>query len=224
MKKNIAKIMALIICISCLVSSVPAYASKKITVYAPDGRTSTIWDYDLKAWKKVGWYEYPVTTMYAPDGRTSIIAKSAVKSWEKVGWYTYPVTTVYAPDGRVAVIAQSAVSDWIAVGWYTSPYISHHSMYYSTNIPTYTAITGISLADTSYYEDYDVPIYSYTFTSNNDVAKYVKTLCYQYGWSIQEYEPDYSSNSYYICLQKGYSLIGILLMYSVNQVEIFIID
>ena len=117
MKKQI---LAIII-ISVMLLSVPSYADSKITVYAPDGRTATIYSSQLQAWKNVGWYDYPVTRMYTPDGRTAVISKNAVESWKNVGWYDYPVVKVYAPDGRTAVISKNALQSWKSVGWYDYP-------------------------------------------------------------------------------------------------------
>lgn len=90
-------------------------------MYAPDGRTAHVAESVVAAWKRVGWYDYPVQTMYTTDGRTAVISKSAVSDWKSVGWYEYPVTIVYAPDGRSSVIALSQLNAWKGVGWYEYP-------------------------------------------------------------------------------------------------------
>lgn len=60
----------------------------KITMYAADGRTTTVYKHEAEAYAEVGWYYEPVVTMYAADGRTTTVAKSEISAYEKVGWYT----------------------------------------------------------------------------------------------------------------------------------------
>lgn len=123
-----------------------------IKMYAPDGRTAKVADVDVKSWKAVGWYEYPVTTVYSRDGRKAIISKDAVDSWVKVGWYKNPKVTMYAPDGRTANVYLWDVNAWKKVGWFesqkeavkskivgnwsyivTDELMEHHSVYVSFN-------------------------------------------------------------------------------------------
>lgn len=99
----------------------PTPQSGKVTMYAPDGRVEYIDKKDVSAWKKVGWYDYPVAQVYTPDGRTQVIDKNDVAAWIKVGWYTYKGVMMYAPDGRTAYIEKSDVSAWKKVGWYDMP-------------------------------------------------------------------------------------------------------
>lgn len=123
------KIISVTLLITILLSSFIGLASTSVTMYAPDGRTVNIWDYEVEAWKNVGWYDYPVTTVYAPDGRTAVIYTGDVQAWKNVGWYDYPVTTVYAPDGRTAVIYTGDVQAWKSVGWYTEPPKTYQNEY-----------------------------------------------------------------------------------------------
>lgn len=89
-----------------------------ITMYAPDGRTVTVYKAEQEAWQKVGWYVAPVITMYAPDGRTVTVYKTEQEAWQKVGWYDTPVTTMCAPDGRTVIVYKAEAEAWEKVGWY----------------------------------------------------------------------------------------------------------
>ena len=89
-----------------------------VKMYAPDGRTASVMESDVAAWKAVGWYTENYKKMYAPDGRTAKVVLQDIKAWKAVGWYEYPVTTVYSLDGKSQVISKDAVKDWKKVGWY----------------------------------------------------------------------------------------------------------
>lgn len=123
--KKIVKIAAALMAGSLLFGSVASAA----TMYAPDGRTAKVAESDRAAWKKVGWYDVPVTVMYAYDGRTAVVAKTDVEAWKKVGWHTKNYKTMYALDGRTAKVALKDVSAWKKVGWYDVPV----TMMYSFN-------------------------------------------------------------------------------------------
>lgn len=118
---NVKKLMCIILCLIMLPGAANVYGEEKVYVYAPDGRKCVIYQKDVEAWKKVGWYTYPVITVYATDGRNCIINRDALTSWEKVGWYSYPVTQVYSPSGESAVINRDATQQWIQSGWYLYP-------------------------------------------------------------------------------------------------------
>lgn len=98
-----------------------------VEMYSPDGRTINVHEIEVNAWKKVGWYDYPVTTMYAPDGRAIIINKNDTAVWERVGWFQSPVTIMYAPNGKTAFIANTEIDAYKAVGWYLAPVTTLHS-------------------------------------------------------------------------------------------------
>ena len=89
-----------------------------VKMYAPDGRTASVMESDVAAWKAKGWSTKNYKTMYAPDGRTAKVLLPDVKAWKKVGWYEVPVAKVYTLDGRSQVIAKSDVSAWKKTGWY----------------------------------------------------------------------------------------------------------
>ena len=60
------------------------------TLYALDGRTITVYDTEVPAYKNVGWYETLAETqqtMYAADGRTITVYKAEVPAYKNVGWY-----------------------------------------------------------------------------------------------------------------------------------------
>lgn len=62
----------------------------KVTLYAPDGRTTEVWEGEVAAYLNVGWYKTLAETqqtMYAPDGRTVTVYKSEVSAYRNVGWY-----------------------------------------------------------------------------------------------------------------------------------------
>ena len=92
-----------------------------VTMYAPDGRTATVYAGDVAAWKSVGWFDSPVTVMYAPNGRTAYVGTNDVAAWKSVGWFDSPVTVMYAPDGRTAYVGTNDVAAWKSVGWFDSP-------------------------------------------------------------------------------------------------------
>lgn len=94
------------------------YIPYRMTMYAPDGRTISIFSDKEYDWEQVGWYSYPVMYVYAPDGRNCIINAGDVYAWENVGWYRYPVINMYAPDGRCIVVNASDRAAWESVGWY----------------------------------------------------------------------------------------------------------
>lgn len=109
-------------------------STSTVTMYAPDGRTSEVAKTDVDAWKKVGWYEVPVTTVYARDGRTEVIAKSDVEAWKKVGWYDTESITMYAPDGRTKEVPIHEIETRKKVGWYEVPVTRMYSSSGKTEI------------------------------------------------------------------------------------------
>lgn len=94
-----------------------------VTMYAPDGRTISIPQSEIEAYKNVGWYTEPVVLMYAADGRTRYTLQSEVAAYKGVGWYTEPVVLMYAADGRTRYTLQSEVEAYKGVGWYTEPVV-----------------------------------------------------------------------------------------------------
>lgn len=98
-----------------------------VVMYAPDGRTISVPQSEVEAYKNVGWYTEPVVTMYAPDGRTLNVVHSEVEAYKNVGWYTEPVITMYAPDGRTLNVVQSEVDAYKNVGWYTEPVVKMYA-------------------------------------------------------------------------------------------------
>lgn len=102
-----------------------------VTMYAPDGRTISIPQSEIEAYKNVGWYTEPVVLMYAADGRTRYTLQSEVEAYKGVGWYTEPVVLMYAADGRTRYTLQSEVEAYKGVGWYTEPYTPPKTNYSS---------------------------------------------------------------------------------------------
>ena len=85
MKRLLTFILASVLAVSAL--SVTASAAY-VTMYAQDGRTISVHDSQVQAYKNVGWYTEPFVTMYALDGRRIQVQKSQVGAYQKVGWYT----------------------------------------------------------------------------------------------------------------------------------------
>jgi len=208
-----------------------------ITMYAPDGRQIDVSVYDVQNWKNVGWYDYPVITMYAPDGRQMVIYTGDVPSWKAVGWYDYPVTTMYAPDGRQMVIYTGDVAAWKAVGWYDYPVYtggnnnSSNSGYNSigsgvyypgTNIPDYTAVTGVKLKD--YYQgDEGVNIYIYPDThygEYSEIVDYIVYLTAVCGWKEFKEESEPGKITWY--LVKGQNVIGVTYQAKFTEVWVMV--
>ena len=98
-----------------------------VVMYAPDGRTLSVPQSEVEAYKNVGWYTEPVVTMYAADGRTLNVVNSEVEAYKNVGWYTEPVVTMYAADGRTLNVIKSEVEAYKNVGWYTEPVVTMYA-------------------------------------------------------------------------------------------------
>lgn len=85
MKKLLTLITAAILAASALTATASAAT---VTMYAEDGRTITVQDYEVSAYRNVGWYTEPFVTMYALDGRSIKVQQSQVPAYQNVGWYT----------------------------------------------------------------------------------------------------------------------------------------
>ena len=97
---------------------------QKVTLYTPDGQTTTVFAAEAEEKKEQGWYEEPVRMMYTPDGRSSVILLRETKDYLEVGWYLYPVCNMYAADGRTIVIKKEEVDAYKEQGWYENPVIT----------------------------------------------------------------------------------------------------
>lgn len=119
------KIFCVILAVLVSVTAFIPFAEADCTLYASDGRTLTVADERVEAFKKVGWYETPeeaqLITMYATDGRTISIAAFHREAFEKVGWYntieevTY---TMYSEDGRSLRVYKDEGELYRQVGWF----------------------------------------------------------------------------------------------------------
>ena len=112
--KKLVKVIATVT----MVTTMFASTASAVKMYSPDGRSVSVMESDVAAWKAKGWHTENYKKLYAPDGRTSKVLLADVEGWKKVGWYEYPVTTVYSLSGKSQVIAKDAVKDWKKVGWY----------------------------------------------------------------------------------------------------------
>ena len=97
-------------------TAVPANTEPTVTMYADDGRTISVPQSEVEAYKRVNWYTEPVVLMYAADGRTLYVGESEVEAYKAVNWYTEPVTVMYASDGRTLNVVQSEVEAYKGVG------------------------------------------------------------------------------------------------------------
>ncbi len=88
------------------------------TMYALDGRTLEVNDYEIEAYRQVGWYYGKPVTMYTLDGRTLTIGENDVEMYRQVGWYYGKPVTMYALDGRTLTIGENDVEMYRQVGWY----------------------------------------------------------------------------------------------------------
>lgn len=104
-------------------NTVTVNIESNVTMYAADGRTISVPQSEVEAYKGVGWYMEPVVIMYAPDGRTLDVVESEVEAYHNVGWYSEPVVTMYAPDGRTLDVIESEIEAYKGVGWYTEPVV-----------------------------------------------------------------------------------------------------
>ena len=112
--KKLVKVIAVVTMVTTMFTS----TASAVKMYSPDGRTASVMESDVAAWKAKGWSTKNYKTMYAPYGRTAKVLLPDVKAWKKVGWYEVPVTVVSTQDGRTEIIAQSSVDAWRKVGWY----------------------------------------------------------------------------------------------------------
>ena len=97
-----------------------------VTLYAPDGRTVTVYESEADAYVNAGWFRSPEETkqtLYAPDGRTVTVYKAEADAYVNAGWFRSPEETkqtLYAPDGRTVTVYKADVPAYKSVGWYES--------------------------------------------------------------------------------------------------------
>ena len=99
--------------------------AEDITMYASDGRTVSVLEQDIEAWKAVGWFETAedakMITMYSTDGRSLTIPQYYRDAHLSVGWYNTreEVTiTMYSTDGRTLEVYKDLAPAHNEVGWY----------------------------------------------------------------------------------------------------------
>lgn len=132
------KVLLLLMVAVMLFSSLTVSAASVVTMYAPDGRTINVYDYEVSSYKSVGWYDYPVTTVYAPGGRHMVIASWETQAYTNAGWYTYPVVHVFDDDLNPYLINLGEAEYYINRGY---------------NLPTYCA-DGVTIYGGSGYYYY----------------------------------------------------------------------
>lgn len=139
MKRSLWLVMVLILLFSSV--TLTANAAQMVTMYAPDGRTTYVYDYEVPSYKSVGWYEYPVTMVYAPGNRSVVVASWDVSAYTSVGWFTYPVVYVFDNQYNAYLVSAYEANDYAAKGF---------------NLPIYNnnGIT-VGLVNASYYYHYN---------------------------------------------------------------------
>lgn len=137
------KIISLILLLSMILAAMPAGAYA-VTLYAPDGRTISVHDYEVDAYKAVGWYDAPVCKIYSSNNVASIISKSDLPYYQSQGWSQDYIVTLYSVDGRQTNVWSTEVQSYVALGWYTEPVcviyspVSHQSaVIYKSELQTY---------------------------------------------------------------------------------------
>ena len=206
-------------------------STSTVTMYAPDGRTSEVAKTDVDAWKKVGWYEVPVTTVYARDGRTEVIAKSDVEAWKKVGWSDKNYITMYAADGRTSKVLLTDIAAWKSVGWHEQPVVTEKKNSTKTTTSSSSSISYYydcekpfpkydSIVNTKFIEkDSETGIYRYKYTTASDYSNYINYLQKE-GWSIYKEEPYAPNEQYRVWMRKGNTLIGVTASFQFYEVWI----
>lgn len=119
MKKIIALILALLLCMTYVSAVNTAYAPDTL-VYHADGSSKLIDKAEIDSYLLEGWYRYPVATIYNVGDISSVVYTSDVHTHLENGWFLYPVTEIFAPGGRTSVVYTADVKTHLANGWYLS--------------------------------------------------------------------------------------------------------
>ncbi len=170
--KNFKKIICLCLTAIVLLSmTLTAGAYYAVTMYAPDGRTINVWNYEVDAYKAVGWSLAEVVTMYAPDGRTINVWSYEVDAYKAVGWSLAEAVTMYAPDGRTIRVFNFEVPAYESVGWYSYPVVTMYAPDGRTVVVAAASISSWERVGWYTHEDYLIlrsPQYSYPGTNIPD--------------------------------------------------------
>ena len=119
MKKIIALILSLFLCMTYVSANTTAYAPNTL-VYHVDGTSKLIEKSELNTHIENGWYLYPVVTIYTVNNASSVVYTSDVHMHLENGWYLSPVTEIFAPGGRKSVVYTADVETHLSNGWYLS--------------------------------------------------------------------------------------------------------
>ncbi len=119
MKKIIALILSLLLCMTYVYAVNTAYAPDTL-VYNVNGETKQIDKESLDEHLSNGWYLYPVVTIYAVGDVTSVVYTADVHTHLENGWFLDPVTKIFAPGGRTSIVYTADVETHLANGWYLS--------------------------------------------------------------------------------------------------------
>lgn len=119
MKKIIALILSLLLCMTYVYAVNTAYAPDTL-VYNSNGETKQVEKEHLDEHLKNGWYLYPVVTIYTIGDVSSVVYVADVSNHLENGWFLDPVTEIFAPGGRTSIVYTSDVPTHLANGWYLS--------------------------------------------------------------------------------------------------------
>lgn len=78
-----------------LMSTSGEFVEPIVTMYATDGRTISVKESEINAYKAVGWYSEPVVIVYSYGGNMMVIPQSQIETYRSQGWYTNPEEAKY---------------------------------------------------------------------------------------------------------------------------------
>lgn len=164
MKRLLVTILTISFFLSSFITDTGANSS--VTMYALDGRRSTVSVQDVDAWKSVGWYLSKPIKVYSLDGRTLTIPEEHFSAYAQVGWYSEPVAKLYSLDGRTIIVTLKEVSLYRSVGWYPL-----HAFFFEANL--YQTQLHFPLKYEMYYagtpDSGDIPRYIYSSAYSSPV-------------------------------------------------------
>ena len=119
MKKIIALVLSLFMCITYVYAVNTAYAPDTL-VYNEAGETRQIDKKTIDEHLSNGWFLYPVVKIYAKNDVSSVVYVADVSTHLENGWFLAPVTEIFAPGGRTSIVYTEDVPTHLANGWYLS--------------------------------------------------------------------------------------------------------
>ncbi len=97
-------------------------------MYSLDGRSLYVNDWEIEAYKQVGWYYGRPVTMHSLDGRTLLIGENEIEAYKQVGWFYGRPVTMHALDGRTLTIGENEIEAYKNVGWFYGRPVTMYSL------------------------------------------------------------------------------------------------